>query len=120
MAETKKTRPAFVYLVRCTDGTLYCGSCYDIAARIAKHDDGTGARYTRGRGPVVLCYLEELANWGAALSRERAIKKLTRPQKDRLIADWRPGDSHGATLVTSPRPPTTAGRPRGEQKARRR
>lgn len=88
MCAEKKTRPAFVYLVRCTDGTLYCGSCYDIAARIAKHDSGAGARYTRGRGPVTLCYLEQQPSWGAALSRERAIKKLSRPEKERLVATW--------------------------------
>lgn len=83
-----KNRPAFVYLLRCADDTLYCGSCYDIDQRIAKHDSGKGARYTRGRGPVALVYLERCENWRAALKREWQIKRYSRSQKNRLVADW--------------------------------
>lgn len=77
---------AFAYVVRCADGTLYTGWTTDLAARLAAHDAGTGARYTRGRGPVTLVYSEEYADPNEARRRECAIKKLDRRGKERLIA----------------------------------
>ena len=74
----------FVYLVRCADGTLYTGIALDVAARIAQHDAGKGARYTRGRGPVRLCAKKRCATKGAALRLEHAIKRLPRAQKETL------------------------------------
>ena len=71
----------FVYVVRCCDGTLYTGISRDVAARLAKHNQGTGARYTRGRGPVALVHEERTKSQGAALRREAAIKALSRRQK---------------------------------------
>lgn len=77
---------AFTYIVRCADGTLYTGWTTDLAARLAAHDAGTGARYTRGRGPVRLVYWEEYPDQNAARQRECAIKKLDRRGKEELIA----------------------------------
>jgi putative endonuclease len=65
-----------VYIVRCADETLYTGIAKDIGQRIAKHNEGTGAAYTRARRPVVLVHQEPAADRGAALRREAAIKRL--------------------------------------------
>jgi putative endonuclease len=68
--------PWFVYIVRCADETLYTGIAKDIGQRIAKHNEGTGAAYTRARRPVVLVHQEPATDRGAALRREAAIKRL--------------------------------------------
>lgn len=73
--------PAFVYLLRCRDGSLYCGWTDDLEQRLTKHNSGKGARYTRSRLPVTLVWSEELADRSAALRREIAVKRLTRAQK---------------------------------------
>ncbi len=73
-----------VYIVRCSDRTLYTGIAVDPAARIAQHNAGRGARYTRGRRPVELVYCERLADRAAALRREMAIKRLAPSAKRRL------------------------------------
>ena len=73
--------PAFVYLLRCRDGSLYCGWTDDLERRVATHNAGKGARYTRSRKPVRLVWSEELADRSAALKREIAVKRLTRAQK---------------------------------------
>lgn len=78
-----------VYIVRCADRTLYTGVATDVVARVAKHNAGTGAKYTRGRRPVALVYSECAGARGTALRREHAIKRLTRPAKQRLIAAHR-------------------------------
>src|SRR5579885_1870931 len=75
----------FVYIVQCRDGSLYTGYAQNMTQRIAAHNRGTGARYTRGRGPVVL-----LASWSAESKRdtlraEYAIKRLSRTQNWRLV-----------------------------------
>lgn len=74
----------FVYLARCRDGSLYTGIARDVAARIRAHDEGRGARYTRGRGPLDLCAKRRCANKGEALRLELAIKRLPRVRKERL------------------------------------
>jgi predicted GIY-YIG superfamily endonuclease len=71
----------FVYLLRCGDGTLYCGIALDVAARLEQHRCGKGARYTRGRGPLELVYTEACEDRSSALRRERAIKALDRAEK---------------------------------------
>lgn len=76
---------AYVYIVKCSDGTLYTGWTRDVASRIKVHNSGNGAKYTRSRGPVMLVYWEELADKSEALVREAAIKKMTRKQKLLLI-----------------------------------
>ena len=76
---------AFVYMVECSDGTYYTGWTNDVAARVAAHNAGIGARYTRGRGPVRLVYRESCPDKPAAQRREWEIKQMNRAQKQRLI-----------------------------------
>lgn len=77
--------PVFVYIVECADQTLYTGWTIDVARRVAAHNAGLGAKYTRDRGPVRLVYFEEVADRRAALKRERAIKRMKRAEKLKLI-----------------------------------
>ena len=77
--------PWTVYVVRCRDGSLYTGVATDLARRLAQHNAGTGARYTRARGPVTLVHHEPAADRSAALRREAAIKRLPRAHKQRLV-----------------------------------
>jgi putative endonuclease len=79
----------FVYLVRCRDGSLYTGIARDVKARIAQHDAGRGARYTRGRGPLQLCAKRRCTSKSEALKLEHAIKRLTAAQKQQLTAAGR-------------------------------
>jgi len=76
----------FVYLARCSDDSLYCGIARDVAARIAEHDAGTGAKYTRGRGPLELVVVRRCRDKSKALRLEYAIKQLP-PSKKRALAD---------------------------------
>jgi putative endonuclease len=80
-----KERPAFVYLLRCADGSLYCGWTFDVAARLAVHRSGKGARYTRSRLPVELAAAFELAGENAARREEARIKRLPRSEKLALL-----------------------------------
>ncbi len=66
----------YVYIVECSDGTLYTGWTVDIKKRLEQHNRGTGAKYTRSRSPVTLRYLEELDTKEEALKREHAIKNI--------------------------------------------
>lgn len=76
----------YTYLVRCADGTFYCGWTNDLDKRIKAHNEGRGAKYTRSRRPVTLVYWEEFSTKTEAMQREAAVKKLTRQQKEWLIA----------------------------------
>ncbi|WP_286946891.1 GIY-YIG nuclease family protein [Acetobacterium sp. UBA5834] len=76
---------AHVYIVKCSDDTLYTGWTTQIEARIKAHNAGTGAKYTRGRLPVTLVYWETLTTRSEALSREAAIKKMSKAKKLELI-----------------------------------
>ena len=76
----------YVYIVKCKDNTLYTGWTTNIENRIKTHNNGQGAKYTRGRYPVILVYLETFDNKSDALKREAAIKRLNRFQKERLIS----------------------------------
>ena len=71
----------FVYLLRCADDTLYCGITNDVEARLAAHEAGTGARYTRGRGPLELVFTRRCRDKGSALRLEYKIKQLDRRAK---------------------------------------
>jgi putative endonuclease len=71
----------FVYIARCSDDTLYTGWAVDVAARLAVHNAGRGAKYTRTRRPVTLLYSEELPTRAEAMRRERQIKRLPRARK---------------------------------------
>lgn len=79
---------AFVYMLRCKDGSLYTGWTNDLEHRLEMHNSGRGAKYTRGRVPLELVYSEELPDKEAALRRECAIKKLRREQKLALLQTW--------------------------------
>lgn len=74
-----------VYLALCNDGSLYTGIAKDAAARIAKHNDGKGAAYTRSRRPVKLVHREEGLTRSEALVREARIRALGRPGKEELV-----------------------------------
>ena len=74
-----------VYILRCADGTLYTGIATDVTARLATHNAGKGAKYTRGRLPLALAYQEAAENHSAALKREHAIKRLSATEKRRLV-----------------------------------
>ena len=73
-------------MVRCADGTLYTGYALDPAARLAIHNAGRGAHYTKCRRPVTLVYSESFESKSQALRREHQLKQLTRMQKESLIA----------------------------------
>ncbi|WP_408955272.1 GIY-YIG nuclease family protein [Natroniella sp. ANB-PHB2] len=75
----------YVYIVQCSDDTLYTGYTTDVKRRIKEHNQGRGAKYTRGRGPVRLCHTEEYTTRSQAQRREYVIKQLTRQQKLKLI-----------------------------------
>jgi putative endonuclease len=76
---------AWVYLLRCVDGTLYCGWTVDLEQRLAAHSAGRASRYTRGRLPVELAWSRELPDRSAARREEARIKGLTRAGKLALI-----------------------------------
>jgi putative endonuclease len=69
------------YLLRCADGTLYCGITNDIDKRLTAHNAGAGAKYTRSRLPVMLVYSEACADRSLASRREREVKNLPRTAK---------------------------------------
>jgi putative endonuclease len=82
--------PFFVYMVTCSDGTIYTGYTSNIKKRIKEHNSGSkGARYTRSRRPVKLSYFEKFSKRREAMRRERAIKDLTRDEKLLLIQNFR-------------------------------
>ncbi|TKX76028.1 GIY-YIG nuclease family protein [Halorubrum sp. GN11_10-6_MGM] len=76
-----------VYVIECADDTLYTGYTTDVERRVAEHDAGEGAKYTRGRTPVALRHVESFDSKSAAMSREYAIKSLSRAEKESLIGD---------------------------------
>lgn len=75
----------FVYVLACADGTLYTGIARDVAARVAAHEAGRGARYTRGRGPLRLLAVKACASQGTALRIELALKGVDRRTKIALV-----------------------------------
>ena len=79
-----------VYVLRCGDESLYTGYTTDPDRRLREHRRGTGAKYTRGRGPLTLVYLERFTGRPAAMRREHGIKQLDRATKRRLVAGERP------------------------------
>lgn len=79
-----------MYIARCGDGSLYTGIAKDAAARLAAHNAGRGAAYTRSRRPVALVYKEKGHTRSSALIREAGIKSLARPEKEALLAAAKP------------------------------
>ncbi len=78
--------PHFAYIARCADDSLYVGTCVDLAAREALHNEGKGSKYTRSRLPVTFVYHEEHPTLSAVRKREAALKKLSHAEKKRLIS----------------------------------
>ncbi|HYQ00326.1 MAG TPA: GIY-YIG nuclease family protein [Polyangiaceae bacterium] len=78
-----------MYIARCSDGSLYTGIARDVLLRIAAHNAGRGARYTRGRGPLSVCAERRCTSKGDALRLELAVKRLPRPDKETLLAGRR-------------------------------
>lgn len=77
--------PYQVYIIRCSDETYYTGQSSDLDKRLLAHNRGTGARYTRGRGPVQLVYHVEVATLREAFILEHKIKRMSRAAKEKLI-----------------------------------
>ena len=90
-----------VYLLRCGDGSLYCGIALDLQARLEAHRAGKGARYTKGRGPLELVYIEPCASKSEALRRELAIKRMGRTGKERLCGEGQDGIADKPASLTS-------------------
>lgn len=79
----------YVYIVRCADDSLYCGIALDVSQRIWQHNMGVGAKYTRGRGPVELVYMDEFEDRSSASKEEYRIKQLSKKKKLELIESWK-------------------------------
>jgi len=82
--------PAFVYLLRCSDGSLYCGWTNDVQRRLVEHEAGTASRYTRSRRPVKVAWWAEMASRSEAMREEARIKRLSRAEKLALFGQSTP------------------------------
>ncbi len=78
--------PWFVYMVRCHDGSVYTGITTDVQKRLGQHNAGSGAKYTRTRGPVAVAHQEAATNESAARKREAEIKRWTKKEKETFLA----------------------------------
>lgn len=78
-----------VYIIRCADDSYYTGISTDVDMRIKMHNEGKGAKYTRGRGPVELEEAKDFGDRSSALKEEYRIKQLSRIKKEELIGQWR-------------------------------
>lgn len=81
----------WAYLARCADGSLYAGWTTDLDKRLAAHNAGTGAKYTRARRPVALAWARGFATKSEAMQQEAALKKLPKAKKEALAAGWASG-----------------------------
>ena len=81
---------AYVYLLRCRDGSLYTGATRDVARRVGQHQAGSASRYTRSRRPVALVWSVAVRGWGRALRLERRVKRLSRREKLGLLSGATP------------------------------
>ncbi len=79
----------YVYILKCRDDTYYTGYTVEVDRRLQEHQNGLASKYTRGRTPVELVYVEELPTKSAALQRERELKRLTRANKQKVIESAR-------------------------------
>jgi putative endonuclease len=83
----------YVYVLECADDSYYTGYTTDVERRVAEHDAGEGAKYTRGRTPVDLVHVETYETRSAAMRREHEIKSLSRRAKDSLVTESDVGDA---------------------------
>jgi len=74
-----------LYILECADNTYYTGITNNLTRRLGQHEAGTGAKYTRGRGPFIVRYTEQFENRGDATKREYAIKQLSKQEKEKLF-----------------------------------
>ena len=81
----------YVYILRCSDNSLYTGIATDVDRRLDEHnnDNGLGAKYTRTRRPVALVYQENAGSRSEASKREYAIRKLSKQDKEQLVSDYK-------------------------------
>lgn len=84
----------FVYILKCKDNTLYTGYTINVERRLQMHENGKGAKYTRGRGPLKVVFTKKYSTKEEALQQEYAIKQLTRKEKDDLINNHSKGAAH--------------------------
>ncbi|MBV6501567.1 MAG: hypothetical protein CJBNEKGG_04082 [Prosthecobacter sp.] len=99
-----------LYVLRCRDQSLYCGITNDLPRRLCQHDQGKGARYTRGRGPVLLVKSWKAINHSAALKAERAFKRLTRNAKELKLRSRSKNDLISRILRGEPPDPPAGSR----------
>ncbi len=78
----------YVYILKCGDGSFYCGYTNDVEKRFEKHKSGSGAKYTRSRLPLEIVYIEEFETKSDALKRECEIKKMKRHKKEELVKSY--------------------------------
>lgn len=76
-----------VYILKCKDGSLYTGYTNDLEQRLAMHEEGKGAKYTRGRGPFQVVFVEKFSTKEEAMQKEYEVKQLSRKEKFQLIRD---------------------------------
>lgn len=95
-ADGSAAPPAWVYLLRCADGSLYCGWTVDLDRRMAAHESGRASRYTASRRPVALAAALPMPDRSAAMREEIRIKRLTREAKLALVAAHGAADATGA------------------------
>lgn len=99
---TRAVDDHYVYVLECADGTFYTGYTTDPERRVREHDAGEGAKYTRGRTPVELQYVEQFESRSKAMSREYELKQLSRREKERLVEGHERGsDSSGGSLEST-------------------
>jgi putative endonuclease len=83
----KKNDNHYIYILECGDGTYYTGYTNDLVQRLERHQEGKGAKYTRGRGPLKLVFQESFCTKQEAMRMEFAVKKLNRSEKERIIKE---------------------------------
>ena len=92
--------PWYCYLARCRDGSLYVGTTTDLHRRVAEHNAGRGARYTRSRRPITLVWWECCATRSAALKREAEVRTWRKSRKEAAVANWLPPKTgHGQRIT---------------------
>jgi putative endonuclease len=99
----KATMKAWLYILRCADGSYYTGSTNNLSLRIAEHQAGKGSNYTRRRLPVELVYIQEFPSEHQAFLRERQVKGWSRAKKEALIR----GDFEALVELSKARHPST-------------
>lgn len=85
---TEGKKMHYTYMLKCKDNTYYTGYTNDLEKRLKAHNEGKGAKYTKGRGPMELVYYEEYEDKTSAMRREWEIKQLSRSEKESMQKEW--------------------------------